>query len=176
MTTIANVSCWAAALGVAAMLASPARAQSSPGSGCTLHPVGGTARHVLQCRGGLKITAEANARYSLIDSNRDGSVDKVRLQDKAILIDAPASPQGFEVITPQAIAAVRGTRWAVDASAAGTAVFVARGAVDVRRRAAGEPVVLGPGQGVDVDAGSAALVVKRWPAKRVAALMARLGQ
>jgi hypothetical protein len=35
--------------------------------------------------------------------------------------------------------------------------------------------VLGPGEGVDVEA-SAPLVVKRWAPARVSALMARLGQ
>jgi hypothetical protein len=36
-------------------------------------------------------------------------------------------------------------------------------------------VVLGPGQGVDVDE-AGPLVVKRWPQARVTALLARLGQ
>jgi hypothetical protein len=37
-------------------------------------------------------------------------------------------------------------------------------------------VSLGPGEGVDVDASATPLDIKRWPAPRVAALMARLGR
>jgi hypothetical protein len=36
-------------------------------------------------------------------------------------------------------------------------------------------VVLGPGEGVDVEP-SGELIVKRWPSARVTALMTRLGQ
>jgi len=37
-------------------------------------------------------------------------------------------------------------------------------------------VVLRPGEGVDVRSGSAPLEVRRWPAARASALLARLGQ
>ena len=95
-----------------------------------------------------------------------------------MLIDLPRhdNATGFEVITPQAIAAVRGTRWAVDVEPGKTSVFVVRGRVGVQRPASDATVVLGPGEGVDVEADGARLTVKRWPAKRVAALLARLGQ
>jgi hypothetical protein len=81
----------------------------------------------------------------------------------------------FEVVTPQAIAAVRGTKWAVDAEGGKTSVFVVDGRVNVARAGGRGRVDLGPGDGVDVEA-SGELVVKRWPPARVAALMARLGQ
>lgn len=146
--------------------------------GCTLERVGGTSQTVLRCRDGLTITPEAGARYVLVDRNGDGNVDAVRLQRKALLVDAPGggSGAGFQVITPQAIAAVRGTRWAVDAAAGKTSVFVVRGRVSVQRPSASAAVVLGPGEGVDVEAGTAPLTVRRWPAARAAALLARLGQ
>ena len=83
---------------------------------------------------------------------------------------------GFQVITPQAIAAVRGTKWAVDVATGKTSVFVVRGRVAVRRPSAGRGVTLGPGEGVDVDTGTGPLTVKRWPPERAAALLARLGQ
>ena len=71
---------------------------------------------------------------------------------------------------------MRGTRWAVDVAEGKTSVFVVRGKVNVGRSASRERnVVLGPGEGVDVE-GSTPLVVKRWAPARVSALMARLGQ
>jgi hypothetical protein len=60
-------------------------------------------------------------------------------------------------------------------------VFVANGRVGVTRRTArGRGVVLGPGEGVDVEATGPltvkTLTVKTWGQPRVDALMARLGQ
>jgi ferric-dicitrate binding protein FerR (iron transport regulator) len=154
-----------------------ALAQSA--TGCSLQQVGGTSRQILHCGDGIAITAEAGARYQLIDRNRDGGVDKVSLGSKAILLDVDSAKVGgdFQVVTPQAIAAVRGTRWAVDVQGGKTSVLVLRGRVSVTRtnRSAGG-VLLGQGQGVDVDGGTSPLVVKTWPNARVAALMARLGQ
>ena len=165
------------ALFVFALCASSALAQSNA-SGCALQPVGGTSRQLLRCQGGLTIIAEAGARYTLVDRNRDGKADAARLQSKALLLDfaAGSAGTGFQVSTPQAIAAVRGTKWAVDVAAGKTSVFVVRGQVAVRRPVAGPGVLLGPGEGVDVDQGSGALTVKRWPRARVSALMARFGQ
>ena len=57
-----------------------------------------------------------------------------------------------------------------------TAVFVVVGRVQVQRPTSGDSVLLRPGQGVDVDRGSGPLTVRRWPAARVSALMARLGE
>jgi ferric-dicitrate binding protein FerR (iron transport regulator) len=96
-----------------------------------------------------------------------------------LLIDGPVAKvkARFQVITPQAIAAVRGTKWAVDVQQGKSSVFVVNGRVAVRRANANTGgVVLGPGEGVDVEEGSAPLTVRRWPAERVSALMARLGQ
>ncbi|MET0720718.1 MAG: FecR domain-containing protein [Tardiphaga sp.] len=148
-----------------------------PGLGCTAQPsAAGT--QTLRCGGGLTIVSESGAQLTLLDRDRNGHVDAVDLQSKAVFVDAPKKKTGkpFEVITPQAIAAVRGTKWAVDAEGAKTSVFVDTGRVAVRRVAAPGQVVLGPGEGVDVDGGTAPLEVKRWGAPRVAALMARLGR
>ena len=113
-----------------------------------------------------------------LDRDRNGRVDGVDLQSKAVFIEAPKQKSGktFEVLTPQAIAAVRGTKWAVDAEDSKTSVFVDTGRVGVRRPTAPGRVELGPGEGVDVDGGTAPLEVRHWPAPRVAALMARLGR
>ncbi|AZO44351.1 hypothetical protein EJ076_26255 [Mesorhizobium sp. M7D.F.Ca.US.005.01.1.1] len=146
-------------------------------AGCRLEPVAGTARQILKCRKGLTIIVEEGARFTLEDGDRNGKADAVRLRRKALLLDAPAGSVqgGFAVVTPQAIAAVRGTKWAVDTGEGKTSVFVLRGRVAVHRSASDAGVVLAPGEGVDVVPGTAPLTVKRWPAKRVSALLARFG-
>jgi len=136
------------------------------------------AAQILRCRGGVTIVAEDGARFTLQDRDKNGDVDSVGLQSKALLVD-DSKQRGktrFEVTTPQAIAAVRGTKWAVDAQETRTSVLVLRGRVAVRRPAGAGQVVLGPGQGVDVDPGTDPLVVKTWAPARVTALLARLGQ
>lgn len=135
-----------------------------------------------RCDNGITIVAENGARFELKDANRDGHIDSVELSSKALLIEVPKKAGGnpFKVLTPQAIAAVRGTRWAVDVAETKTAVFVADGRVGVSRRSGGRGVVLGAGEGVDVEAVGRltvkTLTVKTWGQPRVDALMARLGQ
>ena len=131
----------------------------------------------LHCETAITIVAEGGAKFELRDRNRDGQVDSVELSSKALLLEVPkkSGRSRFEVVTPQAIAAVRGTKWAVDAESGKTSVFVVNGRVSVARSAGRGSVVLGPGEGVDVET-SGDLTVKRWGAARVAALMARLGQ
>jgi hypothetical protein len=139
--------------------------ENSPGNTQTLH-----------CAGGVTIIAEDGARFTL-ESSRKGRVEAVELDGKALLIEVPTKPGGnkFQVMTPQAIAAVRGTKWAVDVAGNKTSVFVVNGLVGVGRRAGRHHVALGPGEGVDVEPGSP-LTVKRWAPARVSALLARLGQ
>ena len=131
----------------------------------------------LRCETAITIVAESGAKFELRDRNRDGQVDSVELSNKALLLEVPKKPRRtrFNVVTPQAIAAVRGTKWAVDAEGAKTSVFVVNGRVSVARSAGRGSVVLGPGDGVDVET-AGELIVKRWPPARVTALMARLGQ
>ena len=157
------------------LLASHAAAQPA-NLGCTSKATAqGT--QTLQCDTAITIVTEDGAKFELKDHNRDGRVDSVELSNKALLIEVPKRPGGnrFSVVTPQAIAAVRGTKWAVDASEGKTSVFVVEGSVNVARPAGGGGVVLKPGDGVDVEP-AGALIVKRWPPARVAALMARLGR
>lgn len=145
--------------------------------GCNLEQVAGTSRQVLRCPGDVRITAEDGARYSLADRNQDGNADGVILRRKALLLEVPAKQTpGFVVVTPQAIAAVRGTKWAVDVQSGKTSVLVVDGRVGVQRPSSSASVLLGPGEGVDVERGTTPLTVKRWPAARVSALMARLGE
>jgi len=165
------------ALAGATWLFAPDGALAQAG-GCTMERVAGTSRQIMRCADGVTITAEGGARFNLVDRNRDGRPDAVSLRNKAVLVDVDRSrrPDGFQVITPQAIAAVRGTRWAVDVKNGTTSVFVVRGSVAVGRPSAGGRVVLNVGEGVDVTRGSGPLTVRRWPPARAAALLARLGQ
>jgi hypothetical protein len=115
----------------------------------------------------------------LIDRNGDGLADGVRLRQKGLLLDARrrlSQLSGFVVVTPQAIAAVRGTKWAVDVQGRSTAVFVVNGVVSVEKTVSGDAVSLRAGQGVDVDRSAEPVVIKRWPAERVAALLGRFRQ
>jgi ferric-dicitrate binding protein FerR (iron transport regulator) len=151
---------------------------SAQTSGCAIERVAGTARQIMRCADGVTVTAEGGARFNLVDRNGDGRPDAVSLRNKAVLVDVDSGTRsgGFQVVTPQAIAAVRGTRWAVDVKNGTTSVFVVRGRVAVGRLSSRPTVVLSPGEGVDVAAGSGALTVRRWPPARAAALLARLGQ
>jgi hypothetical protein len=145
-------------------------------SGCSLENSTNAAQ-TFRCQGGVTIIAENGARYMLQDRDGNGRVDSAELSSKALLIEVPRKRSiiKFQVTTPQAISAVRGTKWAVDAIENKTSVFVAKGSVAVARRSGGPSVVLRPGEGVDVEA-VGPLTVKRWAPARVAALMARLGQ
>jgi hypothetical protein len=157
------------------LAANPASAQPVP-AGCVAHqaPAGNRS---LRCRTGLAIVAEKGATLTL-HQDTSGKIDSVDLQSKALLLEAPKQrgKARFQVTTPQAIAAVRGTKWAVDAQDTRTSVLVLIGRVAVQRRGGAGQVFLGPGEGVDVDGGTDPLVVKHWPQARVNALLARLKQ
>lgn len=164
------------AAGLLALDTGSALAQTA--RGCSLEPAVSARRQTLSCEPGLSITIEGGARYQFADHNGDGNVDSVRLNSKAVLVDVDGSKRrgGFEVVTPQAIAAVRGTRWAVDTISGKTSVLVLRGRVAVNKRSTGAGVTLGRNQGVDVDSGRSPLRVTRWGQPRIDALMDRLGQ
>lgn len=158
-----------------AVLVLPAHAQTP---GCLLQEIGSTGRQIVRCGNDIRISAEAGAAYSLHDRNGDGLVDQVRLRSRALLlvIEGEAARKGFEVVAPQAIAAVRGTRWAIDAASDRTSVFVAEGQVSVTRRNGAASVILGSGEGVDVDGSGGPLEVRRWPRNRVNDLLDRTGR
>jgi ferric-dicitrate binding protein FerR (iron transport regulator) len=174
LARLASVVIVCTAFAVQPLAIQPATAQTMAAT-CPSQP-GARATQILRCRDGLIIIAEDGARFTL--QGHDGSATSVDLQSKALLLDAPKQPgkSRFRVNTPQAIAAVRGTKWAVDVQETRTSVLVLQGRVAVRRPRGGNQVVLGPGEGVDVDPGNEPLAVKRWGQPRVDALLARLGQ
>ncbi len=173
MRMLARLTC--AAFACAFIGVTVAAAQPAP-AGCSANQPA-NAPQTLHCPGDLTIVAEDGAKFTLQSLDKN-SVDSVNLQSKALLVDAPKQrgKRRFRVTTPQAIAAVRGTKWAVDVQQTRTSVLVLRGQVAVRRPTGAGQVVLGPGDGVDVEPGTAPLDIKRWPQPRVDALLARLGQ
>ncbi|TFF27540.1 anti-sigma 24 factor [Jiella endophytica] len=143
------------------------QAQSLPG--CTATTLQDPERQVLDCGNGLVIDKEAAA--SLTSQTPQSSLE---LGSDAVLIEV--SPRdSFQVLTPHAIATVRGTVFAVDTQEGVTSVFVVKGKVEVTRRDGSDPVLLGPGDGVDVREGEP-LTVRQWPQPRVVQLLARFGR
>ena len=107
------------------------------GGGCQAEALQDPPRTVLTCPNGVRIVAEAGTTFELQDRSSAAGPEAVTLDGKALLLEAPAGAVegGFEVITPQAIAAVRGTKWAVDVAEGKTSVFVVTGRVAVSREA-----------------------------------------
>ena len=166
---------WLAAAALLLIGAPAAGAQSN--GPCQAEPAAGGPHIVLRCGRGLTIEVERTARYSVVDQDGDGAPEGMRLDRGAALVDAdPAMARRFQILTPTAIASVRGTEWAVDAAAATTSVFVISGAVNVVARAGGAGVVLRRGEGTDVPAAATELRAVRWGQRRIDALLARFGR
>jgi FecR protein len=153
--------------------ASPAWAQTR--QRCSAVTLPSPPRTVLRCTG-VTLEAEQKTQHGLIDRNRDGEPEGAQVNGGAVLIEVePTRRGGFQILSPHATAAVRGTVYAVDVQPAQTSVFVAQGRVAVRKRQARGQVVLGPGQGVDVVPGQP-LEVKTWSPQRASNLLARFGR
>jgi hypothetical protein len=158
----------------------PFIAAAEPVPGCTSEIRRDPPRQIFTCAGGLVIEAEAAARLTFIVPSPDGPPNALRLDAGAVWIEldpaqiTPGQPD-FQIRTPQAIASVRGTIYAVDVTEGATAVFVAQGMVVVKESAMGKNVRLDPKEGVDIAPGKA-FVARTWGDKRVAALRARFAK
>ncbi len=162
------------ALATVVALACPAAAQSH--AGCKPDPAASGPALSLDCGHGLRITVERSAAYAVVDGDNDGRPEALRLDRGAALVKVdPGAGRRFQIMTPRAVASVRGTEWAVDAASDATSVFVVSGRVAVAPRGGGRGVVLQAGEGVDVR-GPGPQQVIRWGAARVAALLARFGR
>lgn len=151
--------------------------KAADGACVLVHKAGKPPLDVLQCPSGPSVSAEASSDVHIIDPGGRGHPTGAAVETGGVLIDVPPGyPGGFQVTTPRAVASVRGTRWAVDVTPATTAVLVLRGSVIVARPGSDSAVVLAKGDGVDVGGDAGPLRVTRWPAKRVAKLLARFGQ
>lgn len=142
---------------------------------CALTSVSDPDRFVLNCAGNLVIEMDAATKMGIIN-DRDGLPGRVTLSQGTVLIEVQPGGATPQIRTPHAIAAVRGTLYAVEIQSESTAVFVVRGAVNVRHlRGSGGSVDLGAGQGVDVTPGQG-LDVKTWGEARVRNLLSRFGR
>jgi FecR protein len=133
---------------------------------------------ILQCGDALTVRATEGARYQPLYKKGDPLPMGIRLNDGALLIEFhPAKPQEkFQILTPLAIAAVRGTKWAMDVTKAQTSTLVLNGAVAVTNRRLNKYVVLTEGQGVDITPTDTTVVQKTWGEARVRALLSRFGE
>ena len=165
-----------AVLSAAAIAATgPARAAGA----CALVPnERAPSEKILQCGETLTVRPAQGARYRPLYRKGDPLPVGIRLDDGALLIEYhPASPQEkFQILTPLAIAAVRGTKWAMEVAPARTSTLVLAGAVAVTNRRLNQYVVLTEGQGVDITPADTSMVQKQWGEARVRALLSRFGE
>ena len=166
----------ATALFMAAIAGSlPAQAAGA----CALIPIEKTpSEKTLQCGDTLTVRAAQGTRYQPLYKKGDPLPVGLRLNDGALLIEFhPARPQEkFQILTPLAIAAVRGTKWAMEVTSARCSTLVLAGAVAVTNRRLNEYVVLTEGQGVDITPADTSMVQKTWGEARVRALLSRFGE
>jgi FecR protein len=142
---------------------------------CQSAEMGDPPRVVYDCANGLVIEVEASADFQLQLSPDQTSLQSIGLKDDAVLIELRPGSGPFQILTPHAIASVRGTIYAVDVQEALTSVFVVRGVVSVTRADGSDAVELAAGDGVVVSAGEP-LTVKQWPQEKVSKLLARFGR
>jgi len=133
---------------------------------------------ILRCGDTLVVRTAHGTVYHPITQKGTGEPTALQVDSGAVMIEfhPSAAHKNFQILTPHAIAAVRGTKWAVEVKPAVTSTLVLSGKVAVKRLRAQQTVVLGPGEGVDVSAGTDLLVVKRWAEPRVRALLERFGE
>ena len=166
----------AAALFIAA-IAGPPHAQAA--GACALVPNERMpTEKILQCGDALTVRATQDARYQPLYKRGDPLPVGIRLDSGALLIEYhPASPQErFQILTPLAIAAVRGTKWAMEVVPGRTSTLVLAGSVAVTNRRLNQYVVLTWGYGVDITPADTSMVQKLWKEARVRALLSRFGE
>jgi hypothetical protein len=154
-------------------------AASWAGGVCSLSPSAHIpSEKVLHCGESLTVQPAPGTRYRMITKPGHPFPAGARLDDGALLIEFhPTAQDGdFQILTPLAIAAVRGTKWAMEVSRGKTSTLVLNGAVAVTSRRLNQYVILTAGQGVDIAEGDTSLVQKQWGQARVRALLARFGQ
>jgi FecR protein len=133
---------------------------------------------MLQCAANLTVRAAPGARYQPLYKKGDPLPVGIRLNEGALLIEfQPARwGQDFQILTPLAIAAVRGTNWAVDVGKARTSVLVVDGSVGVTNRRLNQYVIVTEGEGVDITPADTSTDQKTWSADRKRALLSRFGE
>ena len=135
-------------------------------------------QQILRCGANLSVRAAAGTNYHVVDENGRRQPKALQLDEGALMVEFHPSPgrRTFQILTPRAIAVVRGTHWVVEATAERSSTFVISGRVGVRRLESPPEVLLHPGEGADVTNDPGPIVVKRWAEPRVRALLARFGE
>jgi ferric-dicitrate binding protein FerR (iron transport regulator) len=136
------------------------------------------ARIEITCSDGTTLALGERTTLSLaILADGGGGLRKalLRLVEGIVRIGLPEEKpwSRFDVVTPTAIASARSTVWIVEFAQGDTAVFVARGRVEVGSREHGGAVALDPGQGTDVRDSTLPTPPKRWGQPRIDSAMAR---
>jgi hypothetical protein len=169
----ARISARPAALAVAAVLALAAAgaASAQPGECSLIADDHNPSEKILRCGSDLTVRTARGTRYKLITKEGQTLPTGAELDTGALMIEGT---RDFQILTPHAIAAVRGTKWAVNVTPKLTSALVISGVVEVTRGK--QTASLRAGQGADISAGSGPIEVKRWKKKRVNALLARFGQ
>ncbi|QFT34002.1 FecR protein [Labrenzia sp. THAF82] len=142
-------------------------------TGCVATQAVDPTRTVYQCANGLVLEAETATAPEVTAGA--GRPEVVLVDRDAVLIQLQPGAGPFEIRTPHAIAAVRGTEYIVDVTSEQTSVFVVRGEVAVSRANGSESVLLTAQEGVDVAPGFP-FAPERWSTLRAEALLARFGQ
>ena len=157
------------------MFAASAAAMAQDVNGCERTEVQDPPRVVYQCANGLVIEAEAAGAFNIDTTAGTPRPEEVDVDADAVLIEVEPDSGPFQVRTPHAIAAVRGTIYAVDVGPERTSVFVVRGHVSVSRPDGSDTVLLAAGEGADVAPGLP-FAPATWSAERAAGLLSRFGQ
>jgi hypothetical protein len=133
---------------------------------------------ILRCGTTLTVRPAPGTAYHPVGAGPSGAPGAVQLDSGALLIEFhPAGKRpNFQILTPHAIASVRGTVWAVEVKPGQSSVLVLSGVVRVARANGAAAVALRRGQGVDVTDAGGPLEVKTWAPERVRALLARFGR
>ncbi len=158
----------------------PLHAAQAQSEACALRP----SKHnpdekILRCGRDLIVEPAPGTIYRPVDPGGRRPPAAIQLDGGGLLIEFHPTERrrDFQILTPLAITAVRGTNWAVEATLDRTSCLVLTGAVNVSRaNGAAKSVVLRRGEGVDVTPGAGPLQVKRWRPERIRALLARFGR
>jgi hypothetical protein len=139
---------------------------------------GASGRVDVACSDGTRVTigpdTEINLGSLVGEQDENGSVGMSLHRGIARFL-APVRTWGtFNVFGPVAVASVRSTEWIMETPKHDTNVFVRSGVVEVQSKR-GSAVRLSPTYGVDVAADGTMAEPKKWGAKRVADVLARLG-
>jgi hypothetical protein len=166
------------AIFLVAAIANVAAPNARAGGPCTASPdARDPSEKILKCGQTLTVQPAPGTRYRPVFKPGQPLPTGARLDNGALLIEFHPSDEDhdFQILTPLAIAAVRGTKWAMEVTTARTSTLVLAGAVAVTSRRLNQYVVLTEGRGVDITAQDAALTQKAWGQARIRALLARIG-